>query len=361
MAPLYKQGQFIGVVGMDMDFNLIVNDVSIISPYKTGYTSLVSRDGKIYYHPVLDPGTRITDYSADMHELVSDLKYYAGGIKAKTYTYLYQNKEKKLVFSPLQNDMILLLSVESGEIEKRQDDLFQIMMLIAVSMALMAAFINVFVSSRITKPLKKLTEAAEQIAEGKLDVELPQPTNDEVGRLTRSFAVTVESLKQYIAGMKYKAYSDPLTHVKNKNALEEDYERLQRQMRIGTAEYALLMMDINYLKRINDTYGHDYGDEYLVNCCQAICKVFDHSPVYRLGGDEFLVLLENDAYGRRDELIAEFNRIAEESLKEKNAWKRVSVAKGLAVYEPSDASPEDVLRRADHAMYEEKKRMKIER
>jgi diguanylate cyclase (GGDEF)-like protein len=228
-------------------------------------------------------------------------------------------------------------------------------------MALIAALITVFVSGRITKPLKKLTEAAEQIAEGKLDVELPKPTNDEVGRLTRSFAVTVESLKQYIAGMKYKAYSDPLTHVKNKNALEETKERLQRQMRIGEAQYALLMLDVNNLKIINDTYGHDYGDEYLVNCCNTMCKVFEHSPVYRIGGDEFLVLLENADYDRREELIAEFNRIAEESLKEKNAWKHVSVAKGLAVCESSDGSPDDVLRRADLAMYEDKKRMKIVR
>ena len=52
VTPLYKDGRFIGVVGMDMDFGLIVNDVSVISPYKTGYTSLVSREGKFYYHPV---------------------------------------------------------------------------------------------------------------------------------------------------------------------------------------------------------------------------------------------------------------------------------------------------------------------
>ena len=361
VAPLYKQGRFIGIVGMDMDFNLIVNDVSIISPYKTGYTSLISREGKIYYHPVYEPGTSVTDYNAEMKVLVNDLKYHAGGGKPKTYTYMHQDKEKKLVYSPLQNDMILLLSVEAGEIEKRQDDLFQILLLVALSMALIAAFITVFVSSRITKPLKKLTEAAEQIAEGQLDVELPKPTNDEVGRLTRSFAVTVESLKQYIAGMQYKAYSDPLTHVKNKNALEETKERLQRQMRIGDARYAMLMLDVNNLKIINDSYGHDYGDEYLVNCCNAMCKVFEHSPVYRIGGDEFLVLLENAEYDRREDLIDEFNRIAEESMKEKNAWKHVSVAKGLAVYESSDTSPDDVLRRADLAMYEDKKRMKIVR
>lgn len=358
VTPLYKEGQFIGIVGMDMDFGLIVNDVSVISPYKTGYTSLVSREGKIYYHPSYDPGTSITDYSKELQELVNDMKYYGGGSRTKTYTYKDKGKSKRLVFSRLQNDMVLLLTVEADEIETRQNTMARIIAIAAVVMALLAAIINLVVSTRITKPLKTLTEAAEQIAEGNLEVELPKPTNDEVGILTRSFDVTVQNLKKYISGMQYKAYSDPLTHVKNKNAYELEKERLEQQMQTGEAKYALLMLDTNDLKKVNDAYGHDHGDEYLLNCCQMICRVFEHSPVFRIGGDEFLVLLENADYERREELIAEFNRRSQESLKEPYAWNRVSTAKGLAICEPSDTSPEDVLRRADHAMYHDKKAMK---
>ena len=358
VTPLYKEGQFIGVVGMDMDFGLIVNDVSVISPYKTGYTSLVSREGKIYYHPSYDPGTSITDYSKELQELVNDMKYYGGGSRTKTYTYKDKGKSKRLVFSRLQNDMVLLLTVEADEIEARQNTMARIIAIAAVVMALLAAIINLVVSTRITKPLKTLTEAAEQIAEGNLDVELPKPTNDEVGILTRSFDVTVQNLKKYISGMRYKAYSDPLTHVKNKNAYELEKERLERQMKTGEAKYAFLMLDTNDLKKVNDAYGHDHGDEYLLNCCQMICRVFEHSPVFRIGGDEFLVLLENTDYERREELVAEFNRRSQESLKEPYAWNRVSTAKGLAVCEPADKSPEDVLKRADQAMYHDKRVMK---
>ena len=339
VTPLYKDGRFIGVVGMDMDFGLIVNDVSVISPYKTGYTSLVSREGKFYYHPVYDPGTTVLDYSKELQELVNDLKYYGGGGRPKTYSYMNKGKEKKLV-------------------EAAQNSMFRITAITAIVMALLAAIINLIVSTRITRPLKALSQAAEQIAEGNLDVELPRPTHDEVGVLTRSFDVTVQNLKKYISGMRYKAYSDPLTHVKNKNAYELEKERLERQMQMGDAKFALLMLDTNDLKEINDTYGHDHGDEYLLACCQLICRVFDHSPVFRIGGDEFLVLLENEDYEHREELVELFNRLAAKTLQEPRAWNRVSVAKGLAVCEPSDTSPEDVLRRADHAMYQDKKAMK---
>ena len=358
VTPLYKEGRFIGVVGMDMDFGLIVNDVSVISPYKTGYTSLVSREGKIYYHPTYDPGTSVSDYTGELKELVNDMKYYGGGGRPRTYTYTHKEKEKKLVFSRLQNDMVLLLSVQTDEIEARQNTMFRIIAIASIVMALLAAIINLIVSTRITRPLKTLTEAAKQIAEGNLDVELPSPTHDEVGILTRSFDVTVQNLKKYISGMRYKAYSDPLTHVKNKNAYEMEKERLERQMQAGDAKFALLMLDTNDLKEINDTYGHNHGDEYLMTCCHLICRVFDHSPVFRIGGDEFLVLLENEDYEHREELVAEFNRLSEKTLKEPRAWNRVSAAKGLAVCEPSDTSPEDVLRRADHAMYQDKKAMK---
>ena len=361
VAPLYKQGRFVGVVGMDVDFSIIVNDISVVIPYKTSYTALVSRDGKIYYHPVYNPGSSMVDYSPELKELVDDMKYGEGKGRQRTYSYTHLNKKKELVFSPLQNNMMLLLSVEENELNAPQNRLLRTIMISALVIVAIAALINLLVSRRITKPLKQLTEAADQIAAGNLDVELPKPGNDEVGVLIRSFGITVNNLKDYISGIKTKAYSDPLTHVKNKNAYELEKERLQREMRMRIAKFGLLMLEVNYLKKINDTYGHDYGDTYLLGCSRMICKVFKHSPVYRIGGDEFLVLLENSDYDEVDALIAEFNREAEASLQENESWKQVSVAKGLGIYEPADITPDDVLRRADHAMYEDKKRMKITR
>lgn len=261
----------------------------------------------------------------------------------------------------MNNGMALLLSVESQEIKEPQNELLRIILMASVTMALLAVIINSMVANRITRPLKKITEAADQIAAGNLEVELPEPTNDEVGVLTKSFDVTIKSLKKYISGMQYKAYSDPLTHVKNKAAYDEAKERLKRQMDEGEAEYGLLMLDVNNLKKINDLYGHDRGDDYLVLCCQLICKAFKHSPVYRIGGDEFVVLLENQEYEKREELIGEFDRMAEESFNKQNLWQQVSVAKGLGCCQPSDVSPDEVMKRADLAMYEDKKRMKVTR
>ena len=171
----------------------------------------------------------------------------------------------------------------------------------------------------------------------------------------------VRSAEQEAEGMARLAYQDALTHVKSKAAYADVLAELNEQIRIGTAEFAILMLDMNGLKRINDGYGHERGDIYLVGSCQLVCRVFKHSPVYRIGGDEFIVLLRGQDYENRDalakELCSRFRALeADASLQ---PWERYSAAGGIAVYDPdSDADAESVQRRADEAMYRTKQELK---
>ena len=189
-------------------------------------------------------------------------------------------------------------------------------------------------------------------------MDLPDPSGDEVGILTRSFEVTVSSLKRYVASMNNMAFTDPLTQVKNKTAYDRAALGLQKDMAEGSAEYALVMCDLNNLKRINDAYGHERGDEYIVRCCNLICDVFKRSPVFRIGGDEFVVILTGESYANRDALMAVLNREIEGSLSAEQPWQRLSIAKGVAVCESADTTPDTVFVRADEAMYADKRRMK---
>ena len=91
-----------------------------------------------------------------------------------------------------------------------------------------------------------------------------------------------------------------------------------------------------------------------------ICRVFRHSPVFRIGGDEFIVILQNEDLDNHDKLLAEFDRRMIASQKESDPWKVVSVAKGLAYCTVSDETPDDVFKRADEKMYQDKKNMKGE-
>ena len=90
---------------------------------------------------------------------------------------------------------------------------------------------------------------------------------------------------------------DPLTNVNNRIAYDDKEKYFQSEINMGTnPDFAIAMFDVNNLKLINDSKGHDAGDSYLIRACRLICDVFKHSPVYRMGGDEFVAFLTGDDY-----------------------------------------------------------------
>ena len=109
------------------------------------------------------------------------------------------------------------------------------------------------------------------------------------------------------------------------------------------------------LKNVNDTLGHEAGDEHIISACELICRQFEHSPVFRIGGDEFVAILKGDDYAKREEHIRTFRKTIDDNLKNGT----VIVASGLAVYTASsDESYNDVLKCADESMYEQKRALK---
>ena len=117
---------------------------------------------------------------------------------------------------------------------------------------------------------------------------------------------------------------------------------------------------MNCLKETNDRYGHDAGNKLIVTASRIISNTFKRSPVFRIGGDEFLVILQNSDLKDCEELIAKFDsECANVSVKTNGADVAVSVAKGLAMYDSArDSQFVDVFNRADIAMYENKRGMK---
>ena len=105
------------------------------------------------------------------------------------------------------------------------------------------------------------------------------------------------------------AMIDGLTGVKSKRAYLEVEARLNEEISSGLdPEFAIVMLDLNGLKAINDAHGHQTGDNYLKAGCKAICEVFDHSPVFRVGGDEFVAVVRGRDYEDLDKLVEKMRR-----------------------------------------------------
>ena len=147
---------------------------------------------------------------------------------------------------------------------------------------------------------------------------------------------------------------DSLTGIKNKNAYKEREELMnQRITARRQPEFAIIVLDVNDLKKINDTQGHEAGDRCICEACKIICQTFKRSPVYRVGGDEFVVISQDEDYGRTEELvdlIAKHNEMAMKS-------GGIVIACGVARFD-DDEDVRTVFKRADQSMYENKNYLK---
>lgn len=153
------------------------------------------------------------------------------------------------------------------------------------------------------------------------------------------------------------ANKDALTGVKNKHAYVTAETHLNEQIDAETdgLEFAIAVCDINGLKTVNDEQGHSAGDKFIKDACAVICEVFDHSPVYRIGGDEFVVILRGHDYENRLDLMKHFYNVQVEN-RHKGL---VTIAFGMSEFNPEkDLTVQDVFERADSSMYEEKARFK---
>lgn len=257
---------------------------------------------------------------------------------------------------------------------------YLILSLIAISI------IGVIIVDRVlVKPLRKLSDAAFSFRRGTERVtdvfsKLNIRTGDEI-------MVLYDSLKQMEKNMNAQfaklmstreelaesvnrtqeiselANKDSLTGVHNKTSYDSDTERLDESIKEDpkSVKFGIAMIDLNYLKMINDSYGHDCGDIAITKTANIICKVFRRSPVYRVGGDEFVVVFRNSDYDEIDSLVAHFKDMIKSISEDESLqpWERISAAIGTSIYDPeNDNCVADVFRHADKAMYENKRIMK---
>ena len=334
VVPLKQDGVTIGIIGMDIDFSYITEKVAELKAYDTGYAYLENARGEIVYHP-----------------------FQSTGVSAET------QRNSVLVKQPLQNGMFLVLTAPYAEINKERNQLIvNILIFMVVLLAVFVVYTYLFAKS-LTLPILELNKATKEIAKGNLDVQIQIDSRDEIGELAESFEATVEHLKRYTEYINGLAYEDALTHVKNKAAYDLAVKNLQMEIEVGkNPAFGIAVFDVNELKPVNDSLGHEYGNMLLTNSCQLLCKVFSHSPVFRIGGDEFVVILRGQDYMTREERFAQLERSMEATWKNTRVEERISIAAGMEIFVPgADTSVVGVFKRADAAMYENKRRMKEKR
>ena len=327
--PMYVGSELLGVIGFDMDFEQLVERINSISVYENGYAVLLGSDGKTRYN------NQDKEDSTEPHTKAD---------------------------AELQNGMFLELRAEYKDIQRNIRPMMSNIVLAFLVVLVCAIVYTVFMTNRITKPLKLLMAAAQKISAGEeLETNRIEVTSkDEIGTLYKVLSDTYEKMQEYTSYINALAYRDSLTGIKNSTAYTEATAKLSQEINCGNPQFGVLVADINNLKQTNDRFGHDIGDELIVHTAKILTDIFKTSSIFRIGGDEFAVILAGKDYDnyrtllvRLDEACAkDYVTVCENRIP-------VALARGVSVFDPAiDQVYKDVFAKADHAMYLHKEQSK---
>ena len=298
-----------------------------------------------------------------------------------TYSYYFPvwiNHEKV----GLVGTEVEIADVNAEILKNTMNQMCIIALVLVVCLMIAIAFINKkYISKIVTLETSVQDYTSSKDAAVVEDIEKNIKGHDEIVSLSEEIISMIIEIENYIrslvqvnaeladeksnsARMSDLAHKDALTGIRNRTAYEKEIQKLEWDLADGNTGFGIAMIDLNFLKRINDTYGHEQGNIAIKKLCYIICHIFEHSPVFRVGGDEFIVILKNTDFENRDELVESF-RTELELLQNDSSiepWEQVSAAIGVAVYDKDrDASVDNVVKRADQLMYENKKEMKAVR
>ena len=328
VAPLYHNGRFIGVVGIDFDYTVLADTVRKIKIYENGFAHLEIGGKVIHSDDRFEP----QNYNSNNYLRVSE---------------------------KLTNGMELVVSASYDDIRQiRYDIAFKILFIVLILAAFFIA-LAIYVVRRIVSPLKKITDASTKLSDGDYNVEFTHSDVSEIETLNTTFENMATKLHEREKELRLSANRDSLTGLSNTTSYKSWVASIDKEIANKSASFGVVVFDLNQLKETNDTYGHNTGDKLIIAAAKVISEVFKTSLVFRIGGDEFLAILQNTDLQNYEKLFEQFDVECARTFIDEDKQINVNFARGFAMLDlDRDLQFNDVFKRADNAMYENKRNIK---
>ena len=290
LVPIYKAGTLIGVLGMDIPFETLVEQIRDLRVYKTGFACLIDEDNRILYHPELEIGSLPDDFGVS--GLDAMLRQENNGEELIRYT--ADGAERVMAFSTLSNDMTLLITAPAGEIYASRQKLSRVILIITASAIAISAALLLIVMNLITKPLKGLTAAARKLTDGDFDAELDYRGRDEVGQLTEAFIQMRDQQKRSIEDLNHRVYTDKLTGLPNMrhffHLAKDEKERLMAEGR----HPVMLWFNLMGMKHFNRQFGFEEGDRLICDFAEILRQRYGEGRLCRYSDDHFAAVSDEE-------------------------------------------------------------------
>ncbi len=279
--------------------------------------------------------------------------------------YIY-DKISWIKYVPSMN-LYVVSSAYVSELEEISTDLHNKIIYLGLAILILSLLLSTLYLHRLFRPIHELSLTADIIAKGDYKLRTKIYSDDEIGVLANNFNLMVDRLEEQIKNLDQKvkkktealrklAITDPLTKLYNRRYFSEISTKIFDMAEREGEKLSVMMLDIDKFKNINDTYGHQVGDQVIITLSKIINEIKRESDIVcRYGGEEFIMLLpKTSKEGALD--LAQRIRIAIEKheiiLKEKNQTVKFTVSLGVSEIDyTKDKEIEDVIRRADNAMY----------
>jgi len=320
-------------------------------------------DGIILFHYMPDlVGKQLTA------DLFKSARKNADG--ARLITGRYQGDDADFQAMKLHDQLFAFDVHQKDELMAKSSSLGWTVTLITSTAILIAtAFLFGILRKLLISPIQKLTLAASEIGKGQVLVSIDIESDDEIGDLANSFREMGKNLNHYHEQVRYVAYHDSLTGLPNRLMFKNYLNRATAEARRDMQNLAILFLDLDNFKRINDTLGHQSGDKLLEAFSDRLSKqlretdIVSHASegeasqvIARLAGDEFIILLPGISGPGEPQKVAQ--RILS-SLKDPFEISMqelyVTASIGIAIYPEDGETSGELLKNADIAMYHAKK------
>lgn len=390
-SPVRDQGEnIIGILCNTINIDYFRKYTDNIKIGETGYAYIVDSDGVIISHPEESKIGKTVE-NEKLREISSSINKNLGLIKGNG-TYTYMGKEKYMAYHIVgELNWILVVAQDKAEMNFIALTVFIIVAVVTVVLLIISIIVGAWFSKSITKPIQELTLTMDKAANGDLTVESNLDSKDEFGQLSDDFNIMLqklnmshielsalyeqlgateeelraqyeelqsnqEALRNSEEKFKYMAYYDALTGLPNRTMFTEILENELADARKNRAKGAVLFIDLDNFKNVNDTLGHDYGDKLLELIANRLKRNnSDNCTICRFGGDEFIII--KPRYNNRDD-VSEFAegilKEFKESFEVHDKFIDATISIGIAMYPEDGIEVNAILKNADTAMYRAK-------
>ncbi|MBH5319809.1 GGDEF domain-containing protein [Paenibacillus sp. GSMTC-2017] len=309
------------------------------------YYFVVDREGHLIYHP--DKARLGEDVTPNpfVRKLIS-------GQSGKGIVINTRGKEFAAAYSYItEPGWGIIQQTPTSSIKERLKDSVQKQIVYMLPPFLLLLLLSMWLAQLLVRPFVSLANIVNDFSEGKT-ISLPSLKshwNREADFLNQTVTLAIQTIQMNNNKLAHRAVTDPLTGLSNRRALTE----LMEDMAVEGKPYSLIVIDIDKFKGINDTYGHQAGDEVLKHLAGAISNsVRDGDSCFRYGGEEFVILLPN-TYEEDAFKMAEILRESTENTISP-VGQAITISLGIAVYPTHSKSPDELFRMADKALYQSK-------